>query len=325
MRGDPATNFEGGSQYGRENAARPFLALPMTLAPSPRTLTTGLRWAEAPFWVERLGGLLFSDTKANTIYHLAPPEAEGEWTRSVFLRPSGYTGPHPPGMEHGSNGLHLDADGQIVLCSHGERGVFALNEERWTKRPLALRYRGLRLNSPNDVTQHASGALYFTDPAYGLDEGVDDPRRAICKRGVYLTDPMTGSVVLATAEVEDPNGIGFSPDGRAPTSAAPKTASGTRFPWPVTACSARDASWLAPAISPPATARRRSQSGPRWRHRLVGPRRDRRLRARWVRKAARSRGAGRVQRRLRPRGRPVRDRDRPHSALRGRSPLAAEA
>ncbi len=213
MRGDPATNFEGGSQYGRENAARPFLALPMTLAPSPRTLTTGLRWAEGPLWVERLGGLLFSDTKANTIYHLAPPEAEGEWTRSVFLRPSGYTGPHPPGMEHGSNGLHLDADGQIVLCSHGERGVFALNEERWTKRPLALRYRGLRLNSPNDVTQHASGALYFTDPAYGLDEGVDDPRRAICERGVYLTDPMTGSVVLATAEVEDPNGIGFSPDG----------------------------------------------------------------------------------------------------------------
>jgi sugar lactone lactonase YvrE len=46
---------------------------------------------------------------------------------------------------------------------------------------LASRYKGKRLNSPNDLTLAANGDLYFTDPCYGLALMENDPRRwALC-------------------------------------------------------------------------------------------------------------------------------------------------
>ncbi|MEM1115506.1 MAG: SMP-30/gluconolactonase/LRE family protein [Bacteroidota bacterium] len=196
----------------------------MTLGP-PSVIATGFRWAEGPLWVDRLGGLLISDVKANTIWRLrpeadasessAPEVGDGAWSREVFLRPSGTDNPHPPAEEHGANGLGLDAEGRVVLCSHGERGVFTLDEDRWTKRPLVLRYRGQRLNSPNDLARHpTSGAVYITDPPYGLAGTFDDPRRETSHCGIYRVCADTGAVTLASDALEAPNGIAFAPDGR---------------------------------------------------------------------------------------------------------------
>ncbi len=183
---------------------------------APTVVADGFRWAEGPLWVDRLGGLLVSDVKANTVFLLRPPAAGGVWTREVFLRPSGTSDPHPPGQEHGANGLALDADGRVVLCSHGERGVFVLDEDRWTRRPLATRTGGRRLNSPNDVTVcPVSGAVYLTDPPFGLDGAFDDPRRETDVCGIYRVDAATGAVTLASDALWAPNGIAFSPDGRA--------------------------------------------------------------------------------------------------------------
>ncbi|MDT7856687.1 SMP-30/gluconolactonase/LRE family protein [Rubrivirga sp. S365] len=183
---------------------------------TPTVVAENFCWVEGPLWVDRLDGLLVSDVKANTIFLLRPPVSEGgAWTREVFLRPSGTSNPHPPGEEHGANGLSLDADGRLLLCSHGERGVFVLDEERWTRRPLVTRVRGRRLNSPNDVTVcPASGAAYLTDPPFGLDDTFDDPRRETDVCGIYRVDAATGAVTLASDALHAPNGIAFSPDGR---------------------------------------------------------------------------------------------------------------
>ncbi len=76
---------------------------------------------------------------------------------------------------------------------------------------LADKYEGKRLNSPNDVVVHSSGALYFTDPPYGLPGRWDDPKKELPFQGVYrrATD---GTVTLLTKELNAPNGLAFSPD-----------------------------------------------------------------------------------------------------------------
>jgi gluconolactonase len=173
-------------------------------------LATGFKWTEGPVWMKEGGFLLFSDIPNNTINKWK----EGEGI-SVFLKPSGYTGSKErkgiaPGDEPGSNGLVTDAKGRLVLCEHGDRRVTRL-EKDGTKTVLASKYMGKKLNSPNDAVFHSSGALYFTDPPYGLEKNWDDPARELDFCGVYRigTD---GTLTLLTKDVSRPNGIALSID-----------------------------------------------------------------------------------------------------------------
>lgn len=50
---------------------------------------------------------------------------------------------------------------------------------------LADRYEGKRLNSPNDLVYKSDGALYFTDPPFGLPKFFDDPRKELPYSGVF--------------------------------------------------------------------------------------------------------------------------------------------
>ena len=70
---------------------------------------------------------------------------------------------------------------------------------------------GKRFNSPNDLAVHDSGAIYFTDPPYGLPNGFDDERREIDFCGVFRVQP-NGEVDLLCKTMTRPNGIAFSPD-----------------------------------------------------------------------------------------------------------------
>jgi gluconolactonase len=168
-------------------------------------LASGFEWAEGPVWVpEGDGALLFSDIPRNRIMRWR--EGEG---LDVYLEPSGYSGVAEYGREPGSNGLALDSEGRLVICEHGDRRVSLLHPDGG-RRTLADAYEGKRLNSPNDVAVHSSGALYFTDPPYGLPEKTEDPRRELDHQGVYRV--LDGEVTLLTAELSRPNGIAFSPD-----------------------------------------------------------------------------------------------------------------
>jgi gluconolactonase len=180
-------------------------------------LAMGFAWSEGPVWVgaggldgKSVGGLpagclLFSDIPNNRVHRWQPGHGV-----DVFLEPAGFTGPGAYGNERGSNGLTLDRLGRLILCEHGDRRVSRLEPEGG-KRTLADAWDGRRLNSPNDAVVHSSGAVYFTDPPYGLPKGMDDPRRELDFCGVYRigTD---GGVTLLTKSMTRPNGIGFSPD-----------------------------------------------------------------------------------------------------------------
>jgi len=168
-------------------------------------IADGFTWVEGPVWHKQGGYLLFSDIPANKVYLWRP----GEGTK-VFLKNSGYSGSTPfAGKEPGSNGLTLDANGQLVLCRHGDRQIGRL-EANGRISTLADHYDGHRINSPNDLAFKSNGDLYFTDPPFGLPKAFDDPEKAPVQ-GVYRVTK-DGTVALLIIDIKAPNGIAFSPD-----------------------------------------------------------------------------------------------------------------
>jgi gluconolactonase len=169
-------------------------------------IADGFAWVEGPVWDRRSGSLLFSDIPNNAVYRW--DERNGV---SLFLEPSGYTGTEPfTGREPGSNGLTFDGAGRLVLAEHGDRRIARL-ETDGNKTTLASRYRGLRLNSPNDLVYRSNGDLYFTDPPFGLPRTFDDPAKELPFQGIYRLTP-EGRLDLLTADLRAPNGLAFSPD-----------------------------------------------------------------------------------------------------------------
>jgi len=168
-------------------------------------LSDGHKWVEGPVWSSRGGFLLYSDIPNNVIQKWEPGKGVSE-----FLKPSGYHGKEPfTGPEPGTNGLTFDANGRLIACQHGDRRIARRENDAWTA--LAEKYEGKRLNSPNDVVVHSSGAIYFTDPPYGLPGRWDDPKKELPFQGVYRR-AADGTLTLLTKELNAPNGLAFSPD-----------------------------------------------------------------------------------------------------------------
>jgi len=173
-------------------------------------LAEGFEWSEGPLWIPQGGYLIFSDVPANTIYRWK--ESDG---LSEFLSPSGFTGSNSDSPESGSNGLALNRQGQLLLCQHGDRRVARMDAPLETPQPkfvtLADEYEGRRFNSPNDLAVHSSGAVFFTDPPYGLAKQLEDQGRELDFQGVYRIDS-DGRVTLLVRDLPRPNGIALSPD-----------------------------------------------------------------------------------------------------------------
>jgi gluconolactonase len=99
----------------------------------------------------------------------------------------------------------------MLVCQHGNRRIVRL-ERDGSATPLAERFDGARLNSPNDLVVDSNGAVYFTDPPFGLPQVFEDPRKELSFSGVYRLDE--NGVRLVASELTGPNGIAFSPDER---------------------------------------------------------------------------------------------------------------
>lgn len=164
----------------------------------------GFGFTEGPVWSDE-GFLLFSDLPGNAIFKWHPTKGTAE-----FLKPSGYhEAKAPPGAHIGSNGLTLDRQRRLIICEHGNRRLTRLEKNRELT-VLAERYEGKRLNSPNDVVCKSNGALYFTDPPYGLLKRDLDPEKELTFNGIYRLFDRT--LRLLHDQMNRPNGLAFSPD-----------------------------------------------------------------------------------------------------------------
>ena len=194
----------------------PLGSLPGTRYPDPRIerldrrfprqgnagidrIATGFRWAEGPVYFRDGGYLLWSDIPNNRMMRWL--EEDGHV--SVFRAPSNY-----------SNGNTRDREGRLVTCEHDTRRV---TRTELDGRIIVLMdsYQGRKLNAPNDVVVASDGAVWFTDPGYGIDgeyEGHADTFEL--KTNVYRFDPATGEARVAADDFTRPNGLAFSPDER---------------------------------------------------------------------------------------------------------------
>ncbi|RRR96917.1 SMP-30/gluconolactonase/LRE family protein [Glycomyces terrestris] len=163
-------------------------------------LYSGGRWVEGPVYVPHGKYLLFSDIPNDRM--LRWDETDG--SVSVFRSPAGYT-----------NGHTLDRQGRLVSCEQGRRAV-TRTELDGSVTVLADRWDGKRFNSPNDVVVDSTGAVWFTDPPYGITSDYEGIRaeQEIDGCHVYRIDPGTGEVARVADDFQRPNGLAFSPDER---------------------------------------------------------------------------------------------------------------
>jgi gluconolactonase len=160
-------------------------------------LYTGTRWAEGPVWFGDGRYLVFSDIPNNRMLRWL--EDSGEV--SVFRSPSNY-----------SNGNFRDRQGRLLTCEHDSRRV-TRTEHDGTITVLADHFQGKAFNAPNDLAVHSDGAVWFTDPGYGIMSNYEGHKAGFeLPCNVYRLDPNTREMTVVANDMDKPNGICFSPD-----------------------------------------------------------------------------------------------------------------
>ncbi len=173
-----------------------FLALRL-LSGTLERLATGFYWAEGPVWFGDGRYLLFSDIPNDRI--LRWDDCSGQL--SEFRKPS-----------HHANGLARDRQGRLLACEHGTRRV-TRTEYDGRITVLASHFQGKRLNSPNDIVCQRNGAIWFTDPPFGiLGWWEGEPATPELPHGVYRIDPDSGELAMVLDDLQGSNGLAFSPD-----------------------------------------------------------------------------------------------------------------
>ena len=160
-------------------------------------LFTGTRWAEGPVWFGEFRSLIFSDIPSNRMLRYC------EVTNKVTMFRQ---------ASNCSNGNTRDLQGRLITCEHLSRRI-TRTEYDGSLTVLLDRFDGKRLNAPNDVVVHSDGAVWFTDPGYGILVGYEGQRaEAELPTRVYRLDTSTGAATVVADDLVKPNGLCFSPD-----------------------------------------------------------------------------------------------------------------
>ncbi len=151
----------------------------------------GFRFTEGPLYEKKTGIVYFSDQPTDTLHAYDTKTGKA----SVFRHPTGVP-----------NGNTFDKDGRLVGCEHQTRRV-SRTEKSGEIVTLAYEFEGKRLNSPNDIVIKSDGAIYFTDPPYGIKKEQEE----LGFYGVFRI-ARDGSLTALARDFVKPNGLAFSPD-----------------------------------------------------------------------------------------------------------------
>jgi gluconolactonase len=110
--------------------------------------------------------------------------------------------------DSGSNGLAVDAQGNIVAATHKYKALSRYALPGGTRSSIAGEYQGQVFDSPNDIAIAQDGTIYFTDPDY--QQAAAPGGQPVT--GVYRVG-VDGKVTLVDGSRKNPNGISLSPSG----------------------------------------------------------------------------------------------------------------
>jgi Gluconolactonase len=160
-------------------------------------LAGGAIWAEGPVYLPDEDAVVWSDVRRDRVLRWSVADAVSE-----LYAPGDF-----------ANGHTLDRDGRILACEHGMRRV-ARYEADGSRTTVVDRYQGHRLNSPNDLIVASDGAVWFTDPPYGILDDSEGHRADSELGGCYVFrfDRGSGELTVVSDAMEHPNGLAFSPD-----------------------------------------------------------------------------------------------------------------
>ena len=145
------------------------------------------------------------DATGNVYFTDQPNDRIMKWSvdgkLSTFMQPCGR-----------SNGLYFEKAGNLLACADEKNELWSI-DPKGKSTVLLKGYKGKLLNGPNDLWIRPDGGLYFTDPFY---------KRPYWKRGpmeqegqcVYYVSPDRTTVVRVADDLEQPNGVIGTPDGK---------------------------------------------------------------------------------------------------------------
>jgi gluconolactonase len=156
---------------------------------------------EGAVWI---GDALYVSEMNNTPYSQSAPrvvqsrilKVTSDGNTSIFVADSG------------SNGMAVDANGNIVAAVHKDGSLTRFAVPGGTATPVATGYMGKRFNTPNDLAIRSDGNIYFSDPNF---QAPPDPLPQGETR-VYRRDP-SGNVTPLTpvnGSFSNPNGVTLS-------------------------------------------------------------------------------------------------------------------
>jgi gluconolactonase len=161
-------------------------------------LAGGFMFTEGPVWDRIRECLYFSDIPANMMYRYTAAE--------------GITAKRNP--SNNCNGMTIDPQRRLLVCEHHTRRVTCEGAAKaGVIEVIASQYQGKRLNSPNDIIVASDGGIIFTDPHYGLIDGLGGPAlQELPFRGVYRLAPGETELTLLADDFTAPNGLALSRD-----------------------------------------------------------------------------------------------------------------
>ena len=145
------------------------------------------------------------DAQGNLFFTYQPNDRIMKWSvdgkLSTFLQPAGR-----------ANGMYFDPRGQLVAAADEKTALWSIAPDGKVTVILGS-YDGKPLNGPNDVWVRPDGAIYFTDPFYERPWWTHDTMPQDGQH-VYFLSADRRQLVRVIADLEKPNGIIGTPDGK---------------------------------------------------------------------------------------------------------------
>ena len=160
-------------------------------------LADGFSFTEGPA-VDKNGNVYFTDQPNDRILKWSVNDEK----LSVFLENTGR-----------ANGMYFDNQGHLLTCSDMENEIWKI-DMNGNHAVLVKDFEGKKLNGPNDLWIHPNGGIYFTDPLYKRDYWTRDPAMQQDGQHVYYLSPDAKKLFRVAVDLEQPNGIIGTPDGK---------------------------------------------------------------------------------------------------------------